>query len=91
MKLDGNPGLLQSNVVNQRVVHVVHVVILVLQQKRRRRLTADMLLLEAKIKHRRNDFKSALVLLKKAQEILVGSVSADIKTPSVATKYYNIA
>ena len=56
-----------------------------------RRLTADMLLLEAKIKRRRNDFKSALVLLKKAQEILVGSVSADIKTPSVATKYYNIA
>jgi len=56
-----------------------------------RRLTADMLLLEAKIKRRRNDFKSALVLLKKAEEILVGSVSADIKTSSIATKYYNIA
>jgi glycosyltransferase involved in cell wall biosynthesis len=55
------------------------------------RLTADTLLLEAKIKRQRKDFKSALVLLKKAEEILVGSVSADIKTSSIATKYCNIA
>jgi glycosyltransferase involved in cell wall biosynthesis len=56
-----------------------------------RRLTADMLLLEAKIKRRRNDFKSALVLLKKAEEIIAGSDSAGVKTSSIATKYCNIA
>jgi len=38
MHLHGNPGLLQRNVVGQRVIYVVHVVILVLQQERRRRL-----------------------------------------------------
>ena len=38
MHLHWNPSLLQRNVVSQRVVHVVHVVILSLQQKRRRRL-----------------------------------------------------
>src|SRR6266480_3194144 len=38
MHLHWNPSLLQRNVVSQRVVYVVHVVILSLQQKRRRRL-----------------------------------------------------
>ncbi len=51
------------------------------------RLTADMLLLEAKIKRRRNDFKSALILLKKAEEIIAGSDSAGVKTSSIANKY----
>ena len=41
MHLHGNPSLLQRNVVSQRVVYVVHVVILRLQQKRRRRLAGD--------------------------------------------------
>src|SRR2546429_125999 len=36
MHLHRNPSLLQSNVVSQRVVDVVHVVILSLHQKRRR-------------------------------------------------------
>jgi hypothetical protein len=41
MHLHGNPSLLQRNVVSQRVVYVVHVVILSLQQKRRRCLAGD--------------------------------------------------
>ena len=41
MHLHGNSGLLQRNVISQRVVHAVHVVILSLQQKRRWRLTGD--------------------------------------------------
>ncbi len=36
-----NPGLLQRDVVNQRVVDTVHGIILGLQQKRRRRLAGD--------------------------------------------------
>ena len=39
--LHGNSSLLQRNVVSQRVVYVVYVVILSLQQKRRRRLAGD--------------------------------------------------
>jgi hypothetical protein len=41
MHFHGCPSLLQCNVVRQRVVYVVHVVILRLQQKRRRRLASD--------------------------------------------------
>jgi hypothetical protein len=41
MHLHGNASLLQRNVVNQRVVYIVHGVILRLQQKRRRRLVGD--------------------------------------------------
>jgi len=35
MHLHGNAGVLQSNVVSERVVYVIHMVILSLQQKRR--------------------------------------------------------
>jgi hypothetical protein len=42
VRLHGNPGVLQRNVVSQLVVYVVHVVILSLQQKRGRRLASDM-------------------------------------------------
>jgi hypothetical protein len=42
----GNPGVLLRNVVNQRLVYTVHVVILRLQQKGRRRLAGDMNILE---------------------------------------------
>jgi hypothetical protein len=36
MHLGGNPGLLQGDEISQRIVHTVDVVILGLQQKRRR-------------------------------------------------------
>jgi hypothetical protein len=42
MHLHGNAGVLERDVVRQRVVYVVHVVILSLQQERRRRLAGDM-------------------------------------------------
>jgi len=42
MHLYRNPRLLQRNVVRQRVVYVVHVVIFRLQQERGRRLARDM-------------------------------------------------
>jgi hypothetical protein len=42
MHLHRSPSVLQRNVVNQRLVYTVHVVILRLQQKRWRRLTRDM-------------------------------------------------
>ena len=41
MHLHRNPGLLQRNIIDQRVVYIVHGVILRLQQKRRRRLAGD--------------------------------------------------
>jgi hypothetical protein len=41
MHLHRNPSVLQRNVVSQRVVYIVHVVILCLQQKRRRSLAGD--------------------------------------------------
>src|SRR5207249_1075297 len=42
MHLHGDAGVLQCDVVSQRVVYTVHVVILRLQQKCRRRLAGDM-------------------------------------------------
>ena len=42
MHLYPYPGLFQRNVVSQRVVYIVHVVILRLKQKRGRRLPGDM-------------------------------------------------
>lgn len=41
MHLHGNPSLLQRNVIRQRVVNIVHMIIFRLQQERRRRLTSD--------------------------------------------------
>src|SRR5260370_1163813 len=41
MHLHGNSSLFQCNIVSQRVVYIVHVVILSLQQERRRRLAGD--------------------------------------------------
>jgi hypothetical protein len=55
-----------------------------------RRLTADTLLLEAKIKRKRDDYKSALVLLRKAEEIIVGSDAAGVAS-SIDSKYCNTA
>ncbi len=49
--------------------------------------TVDTLLLEAKIKRRQKDFKSALALLKGAENILAGNVSTDITMPTKANKY----
>jgi hypothetical protein len=40
--LHRNPGLLQCSIITQRLLHTVHVVILILQQERRRRLAGDM-------------------------------------------------
>ena len=42
MHLHGNAGVLERDIVRQRIVYVVHVVILGLQQERRRRLAGDM-------------------------------------------------
>src|ERR1700737_2591575 len=42
MHLDGNLSVLQGDVVDERLVYIVHGVILRLQQKRRRRLPGDM-------------------------------------------------
>lgn len=42
MHLHGNAGALERDVVRQRVVYVVHVIILSLQQERRRRLAGDV-------------------------------------------------
>jgi glycosyltransferase involved in cell wall biosynthesis len=52
-----------------------------------RRPTVDTLLLEAKIKRRQKDFKSALALLKGAEDILAGNVSSDIKMSTIVNKY----
>jgi hypothetical protein len=52
-----------------------------------RRPTVDTLLLEAKLKRRQKDFKSALALLKGAEDILAGNVSSDIKMPTIVNKY----
>jgi hypothetical protein len=42
MNFGWNAGILQRNVVRQRVIHIVDIVILGLQQKRRRRLPPDV-------------------------------------------------
>jgi len=52
-----------------------------------RRPTVDTLLLEAKLKRRQKDFKSALALLKGAEDILAGNVSSDIKMSTIVNKY----
>src|SRR5215204_4126726 len=41
MHLRGNFGLLQSSIINQRVVYTVHGIVLRMHQKRRRRLASD--------------------------------------------------
>jgi hypothetical protein len=41
MHLHRNPGVLQRNVVNQRVVYIIDLVILILQQECGRRLASD--------------------------------------------------
>jgi len=52
-----------------------------------RRPTVDTLLLEARLKRRQKDFKSALALLKGAEDILAGNVSSDIKMSTIVNKY----
>ncbi len=42
---------------------------------------------EMKKVFRQKDFKSALVLLKVAEDILAGNVSSDIKMPTIVNKY----
>jgi hypothetical protein len=47
MHLHGSPSVLQRNAVSQRVVYIVHVVILRLQQEDRRRLAGEWRVLKS--------------------------------------------
>jgi len=42
MHFHGNAGILERDVVSQRVIYIVHMVIFRLQQKHRRRLSGDV-------------------------------------------------